>query len=192
MKLYIKNMVCERCKMVVADLLAQLDLHAHSLVLGEVDLLEQRLSSVQMDALRHRLEALGFELVDDKKSRLIERIKLAMLALVDAMIAARGGLDKPRLSDYLAQQLHQSFSQLSHLFSAVEGLTLEQYFIRLKIEKAKELLVYDELSLSEIADWLGYSSVAHLSSQFKKITGMPPSQFKQLRDARQRLALDQL
>ena len=188
MKLYIKNMVCDRCKLAVNNVLDDMALQPVSVQLGEVDLGDHELLDAQLEDFRGRIEALGFELINDRKSRLIESIKKHIIALV----RERDELEKVKLSDYLGEELHHDYTYLSNLFSAVEGVTIEQYFIHQKIERAKELLVYDELSLTEIAYRLGYSSLAHLSRQFKKVTGMTPSYFRQLRDARQRQPLDKL
>jgi AraC-like DNA-binding protein len=188
MKLLIKNMVCDRCKMAIEAVLAELDLVPASVQLGEVDLGELTLETEQLELFREKIEALGFELINDRKSRQIEAIKKAVIELVQQPEAP----EKLKLSAYLSARLHHDYSHLSNLFSTVEGVTIEQYFINQKIEKTRELLVYDELTLTEIADRLGYSSVAHLSRQFKKITGMTPSQFKQLRDGRQRRSLDKV
>lgn len=188
MKLYIKNMVCDRCKLAVNQVLDEMALKPLSVQLGEVDLGETELEDARLNDFRQRIEALGFELINDRKSRLIESIKKHIIALV----REHEQLEKVRLSDYLGEQLHHDYTYLSNLFSAVEGVTIEQYFIHQKIERAKELLVYDELSLTEIAYTLGYSSLAHLSRQFKKVTGMTPTQFRRLRDPRQRQPLDKL
>ena len=153
-------------------------------MLGEVTL-EEEITGAQKQQLRERLEKEGFELIDDKKTRIIERIKQALIKRVGEDLEE----SSDRLSDYLTTQLHLDYTYLSHLFSSVEGMTIEKYFIAQKIERAKELLVYDELSLSEIAFKLGYSSVQHLSTQFKKITGLTPSHFKQI-GAERRKPLD--
>jgi AraC-like DNA-binding protein len=188
MKILIKNMVCDRCKMAIEDVLAELELVPTSVQLGEVDLGETILDGEQLEQFREKIEPLGFELINDRKTRLIENIKRAVIELVQAPEPP----EKIKLSEYLSSRLFHDYTHLSNLFSTVEGVTIEQYFINQKIEKTRELLVYDELTLTEIADRLGYSSVAHLSRQFKKITGMTPSQFKQLRDGRQRKALDKI
>ena len=188
MKILIKNMVCDRCILAIEDVLAQLDLSARSVQLGEMDLGEAKLEGEQLEQFQKKIEALGFELINDKKTRLIENIKAAVIALVQAPEPA----EKVKLSEYLSRRLFHDYTHLSNLFSTVEGVTIEQYCINQKIEKTRELLVYDELTLTEIAHRLGYSSVAHLSRQFKKITGMTPSQFRQLRDGRQRLSLDKV
>ena len=188
MKILIKNMVCDRCNLAIKDVLEELGLTARSIQLGEVDLGETRLEGEQLEQFREKIEALGFELINDKKTQLIENIKKAVITLVQAPEPA----EKIKLSEYLSSRLFHDYTHLSNLFSTVEGVTIEQYFINQKIEKTRELLVYDELTLTEIADRLGYSSVAHLSRQFKKVTGMTPSQFKQLRDGRQRQSLDKV
>jgi AraC-like DNA-binding protein len=188
MKLLIKNMVCDRCKMAIEDVLAEQGLVAVSVHLGEVDLGEIILEGEQLEQFREKIEKLGFGLINDKKSQLIENIKKTVIELVQASEPP----EKIKLSEYISSSLFHDYTHLSNLFSRVEGVTIERYFINQKIEKTRELLVYDELTLTEIADRLGYSSVAHLSRQFKKVTGMTPSQFKQLRDGRQRKALDKI
>ena len=175
--IFIRNMVCNRCIMVVQDTLNKLDIPATSIKLGEVEL-EKALSAEEKSKLAESLTKLGFELIDDKKSRMIEKIKTIIIRLVHH----QENDAKANLSDMLSKELHHDYPYLSNLFSDVEGTTIEKYFIAQKIEKVKELLVYDELSLSEIAFRLNYSSVAHLSSQFKKITGLTPSHFKQIRE----------
>ncbi|MEO6407015.1 MAG: AraC family transcriptional regulator [Ferruginibacter sp.] len=177
MKLYIKNMVCSRCVMVVRSAMEQMDLHVSSIRLGEVEI-EEELSKEKTEQLNRILMSTGFELIDNKKSRLIEKIKNCIVSLVHHSDPEL----KTNLSTYIAEELHQDYNYLSNLFSEVEGTTIEKYFISQRIEKAKELLVYDELSVSEIADRLGYSSVAYLSNQFKKITGFTPSYFKTLKE----------
>lgn len=181
-------MVCDRCRLVIRNQLAEMELSPMSVELGEVDFGEQALDNTTIDTIRKAIEPLGFELIDDKKGRLIERMKKAIIKLAQR----QDGAEKIKLSDYLSQKLHYDYGHLSNLFSSIEGSTIEQYYIRHRIEKAKELLIYDELSLTEIADRLGYSSVAHLSSQFKKMTGMPPRQFKKMRDNSLRQPLDKV
>lgn len=176
MKLYIKNMVCSRCKMVVKSELEKLGLHAVSIALGEVEL-EKECTQTQKQDLLKRLRSLGFDLIDDKKNRTIERIKTILIDLVHT----KNNALQVNLSDYLANDLAQDYSALSNLFSEIEGITIERYFIAQKIERVKELLTYDELTLSEIAIQLQYSNVAHLSNQFKKTTGFTPTYFKQLK-----------
>jgi len=186
MKIYIKNMVCDRCKYVIQNILDEMNIKTLSVALGEVDLGDQTLSDTQLDSFREKIQALGFELISDKKSRLIENIKKHIIAFVQKTEAEK----KVKLSEYLINKLFHDYTYLSNLFSSVEGVTIEQFLIHQKIEKVKELLVYDELTLTEIAYRLGYSSVAHLSRQFKKVTGQTPSQFKSLRDNGQRKSLD--
>jgi AraC-like DNA-binding protein len=180
-------MVCNRCKLIVKNELGQLQLHPLSVNLGEVDIEEQTLSQDELTTINDRLATFGFELIDDRKSRISEQIKTTVINMVHYP------KEETRLkhSEYIAQQLHYDYPYLSRLFSEVEGVTIEQYLISQRIEKVKELLVYDELSLSEIADRLGYSSVAHLSAQFKKITGLTPSFYKNS-DSRSRQELDNI
>lgn len=175
--IYIKNMVCNRCIMVVTDLLQKLGIEARSVKLSEVELTEE-LSDARREELRMALEAVGFELIDNKRSRLIEQVKGTIIDLVQ-----HGGEGlKMKLSDYLNEKIHYDYTYLSNLFSEVENTTIEQYFIAQKVERAKELLVYDELNLNEIADLLNYSSAAHLSAQFKKVTGLTPTHFKRIKE----------
>ena len=181
MKLYIKNMVCSRCKMVVKAEIEKACLQPVSVELGEVELKETP-SEAQLLQLNTALKALGFEMIDNKKIQTIERIKNIIVTLVHHADHD----SKTNLSSYITSQIHQDYNYLSNLFSEVEGTTIEKYFIAHKIEKVKELLVYDELTLSEIADKLGYSSVAYLSNQFKKITGFTPSYFKTLKEHKRR------
>lgn len=184
--LYVKNMVCNRCKLVLRTELEKMGIQPLSIELGEVQL-ENELNAEQKQILGEKLQSLGFDLIDDKKSRLIERIKTLIIELVHQQNSALS----VNLSTYLAEALHSDYAHLSNLFTAVEGTTIEQYFIHQKIERVKELLVYDELSLSEIAFQLNYSSVAHLSNQFKKVTGLSPSHFRQLKE-KKRKALDEV
>ena len=181
MKLYIKNMVCRRCKMAVLSELDKLSLTPLSIELGEVELAGP-ITQEQKQSLSQGLYALGFELIDDKKSKVIERIKNLIVQLVHD----KDNNLKINRSYFLAEQLGQEYSTLSNLFSEVEGTTIEQYFIAQRIEKVKELLMYDELSLSQIAYSLNYSSVAHLSRQFKKSTGFTPTHFKNLKSRKRR------
>ena len=155
----------------------KLGLPIQSIKLGEVEL-KQKLSTPEKEALNEALVTLGFYLIDDKKSQLITRIKTAIVELVHH----RDNDLKMNLSDFLSAELDQDYNYLSNLFSEIEGKTIEKYFIAQKIERIKELLVYDELSLSEIANQLNYSSVAYLSNQFKKVTGLTPSHFKKIRE----------
>lgn len=177
MKLYIKNMVCDRCKMVVKTELQKLGLDPVSVQLGEVEV-AQDLSTVQVDEVKVLLGQFGFELLADRKRQLSEQIKTAIIELVHYPIAPL----RVNLSDYLSEKLGQEYTSLSAVFSECEHNTIEKYFIQQKIEKVKELLTYGEKSLSEIANLLNYSSVAHLSAQFKKVNGQTPSAYKQNTD----------
>ncbi|MBB2949394.1 MULTISPECIES: AraC family transcriptional regulator [Sphingobacterium] len=184
--LYIKNMVCDRCIMVVQSELKKLDIQTENVTLGKVAL-KQELSDDQIKMLNENLLARGFEVIDDKKSQIIEGIKNVIIELVHYQDSET----KNNLSDILSNKLQHDYNYLSNLFSEVESTTIEKYFIAQKIEKVKELLGYDELSLSEIADSLNYSSVAYLSNQFKKVTGLTPSQFKQIKEDK-RTPLDEV
>lgn len=184
--LFIKNMVCDRCILVLQNELDKLGIDVKSIRLGEV-LLVKELTPEDRNALDEILIPLGFQIIDDKKGRMIEKIKNVIIELVHH----QNNDLKENLSDMLSTVLQHDYNYLSNLFSEVEGITIEKYFIAQKIEKVKELLVYDELSLSEIAFRLNYSSVAYLSSQFKKVTGLTPSHFKQIKEEK-RKPLDQL
>jgi regulator with DNA binding domain protein len=175
--IFIKNMVCDRCIMVVQNELEKLGLDAKNIKLGEV-ILSKEITSLEKENLSKTLEPLGFEVIDDKKGRIIEKIKNIIIDLVHHQDSDV----KTNLSDVLSDKLHHDYNYLSNMFSEVEGTTIEKYFIAQKVEKVKELLVYDELSLSEIANRLNYSSVAYLSNQFKKVTGLTPSHFKQIKE----------
>jgi len=186
MKLYIKNMVCNRCIMVVKQELENLGLKHLHVIMGEAELSKQP-SVKQMQQLNSRLLQLGFELLDDQKKKQIEKIKNLLIKKVQT-----GNVEEHfSITEFLTNALHKDYSYLSRLFSEVEGTTVEQYFILQKTEKVKELLVYGEQNLSEISYRLGYSSVAHLSAQFKKVTGLTPSHFKKLGNP-QRKSLDAL
>ena len=168
MKLFIKNMVCPRCILVVRDILRQAGIEASSVVLGEA-VLPAELTAERRKELDEALRAVGFELIDDRRKQTVERVKNTVIELVREKDAAL----RTNLSDYIADRLHQDYGAVSSLFSEIENTTIEQYFIAQKIERVKELLAYGELSLGEIADKLNYSSTAHLSAQFKKVTGFP-------------------
>ncbi len=186
MRLFIKNMVCNRCIMVVKFELEKLGLTPISVELGEVELLEDFKENEKQD-LEIKLQSLGFELLEDKTTITIERVKCLIVDLVHH----QNNELKTNLSSYLSEQLGQDYNTLSNLFSEVQGTTIEHYFIAQKIEKVKELLMYKELTVSEIAIKLNYSDVAHLSNQFKKITGVTPTHFKQLKE-NNRLQIDGL
>lgn len=181
MKLYIKNMVCSRCKMVVKSVFENMGINPIAVELGEVEL-KNDIDESQKHELLKSLRAIGFDLIDDRKSKAIDKIKTLIIDLVQN----KNNDLKSNLSDYLSQQLHQDYNTLSNLFSEVENTTIEKYFINQKIEKVKELIIYDELSLSEIAYSLNYSSVSHLSNQFKKITGFSPTYFKSIKSVKRR------
>lgn len=176
MKLFVKNMVCNRCIMVVRSEMEKLGFTLLSVSLGEVEVKENP-TPEQVKKIDSILESLGFKLIDDKRSRLIEQIKTAIVELVHY----KNNQTDINLSDYLSEHLHHDYNYISNLFSEVEGITIEKYFIAQKIEKVKELLVYDELTLSQIASDLNYSSTAYLSNQFKKITGLTPTHFKAIK-----------
>jgi AraC-like DNA-binding protein len=152
-----------------------------SIVLGEVDI-EENLNKKQHEDLNHQLKNLGFEIIDDKKSRLIEKIKNSIITIIHHQPEKI----QINLSKNLSEQLTMDYSAISQLFSQIEGTTIEQYYISQKIERVKELIVYDELSLKEIAFQLGYSSIAYLSNQFKKVTGLTPTHFKALKESKRR------
>ncbi len=174
--LHVKNMVCDRCSLFIKDILRQLHIPFHKVQIGEVHLATE-LKENQKQLLLERLRASGLELVETRLNQLVAKAK----GLI--MRKARNEVAEPeknqKLSFYLTQHLNLDYFYLSRLFSSVEGRTIENYFIEQRIEKAKELLVYDQMNLSEIAYQLDYSSAAHLSSQFKKTTGLTPSYFKQ-------------
>jgi AraC family transcriptional regulator len=173
MKLYIKNMVCQRCILSVEQILQQNNITAKNTRLGEVELNEP-LSTEKLNDLSTALQQVGFELLDDQKTQQIEKIKNLLIQKVQ-----EGEMEEHfSVSRFLSSEIFKDYSNLSKLFSEVEGITIEQFFILQKIEKAKEWLVYNELSLSQIALQLGYSSTQHLSAQFKRITGMTPTEFK--------------
>jgi PAS domain S-box-containing protein len=176
MKLYIKYMVTRRCKLIVQATLDQLGLAYSVVELGEVEL-NEAFTAEQRDQLKIALLLSGLELMDDKKAILIEKIKTLVLNMVEYTDSP----SKLKNSEYISKKLDYDYNYLSNLFSQMTGSTIEQYLILQRIEKVKELLLYDELSLSQIAYKLHYSSVAHLSNQFKKVTGLTPTFFKQLK-----------
>ncbi|WP_219932478.1 helix-turn-helix domain-containing protein [Perlabentimonas gracilis] len=178
-KLYIKFMVSLRCKLMVKEELKKLGIKYVAVDLGVVEILED-ITPEQRMQLKANLHRTGLELLDDKRSILIERIK----NVVVEMIHYSEELPKVNYSDYISEKLGYDYTYLSNIFSEVKGITLQQYIIIHRIEKVKELLLYDELNLTEISYRLQYSSVAHLSTQFKKITGLTPSFFKQLKQKR--------
>ncbi len=172
-------MVSNRCKIVVKEELKKLGLHFMVVDLGEVEIMED-ISDDQREQLQQALLVSGLELMDDKKSIMIEKIKNIIIEMVhhsDEMI-------KTNFSDYLVSKLDYDYTYLANLFSEVQGTTIANFLILHKVERIKELIIYDELNISEIAWKMNYSSVAHLSSQFKKVTGLSPSHFKQLKEKR--------
>lgn len=186
MKYFVKNMVCPRCIMAVRGIFQEINYAPTEVTLGEVETAEP-VSPEELPTLLEKLTSYGFELIDDSKSLLIERIK----TLIIELIHYRKDDLKVNYSDFIAANLGKDYHYLSKLFSDVTGTTIEKYIISQKIERVKELLVYDEHSLSQIAYELGYSSVAHLSAQFKKVTGLTPGHFKQIGNNK-RKPLDQL
>lgn len=184
----VKNMVCRRCVLAIEDILQSESIDFHKVVIGEIHL-HSGLSENQEERLKKRLLKIGFELFDNRTNAIIERIKNIVLK------RARNEMNeddrKIKLSHYLSDTLNHEYTYLSSLFSSVEGRTIENYFIEQRIEKAKELIIYDQLTLSEIASEMEYSSVAHLSRQFKKTTGLTPSHFKKIGNIK-RKALDSI
>jgi AraC-like DNA-binding protein len=179
MKLHIKYMVSSRCKMVVKEELDKLGLHYVVLELGLVDVMED-LTEVERDQLKYGLSKAGLELMNDRKAILVEKTKTAIIELVHYSES----LPKMSHSEYLSRKVGYDYTYLANLFSEVKGITIQQFFINHKVEKIKELLLYGELSLKEISYQLDYSSVAHLSNQFKKTTGLCPSFYKQMQENR--------
>lgn len=179
-------MVCDRCKLAVKAELDRFDIPYQQIELGEV-VLPAKPDEGKIQQFEKAIRDIGFELIEDKTARTISAIKGAVLKFVREEASNR----KLKFSAFLSDQLHKDYNHLSHLFSDVEGTTIEQYLILQKIERVKELLVYDELSLSEISHELGYSSVQHLSNQFKKVTGLTPSHFKKVKENK-RTALDKI
>jgi len=172
-------MVSNRCKMAVKEELKKLGLHFIVVDLGEVEIMET-ITASQRESLKASLIDSGLELMDDKRAVLIEKIKNTIIEMVhhsDEMI-------KTNFSDYLSAKLNHDYTYLANLFSEVQGTTIEHFIINHKIERIKELIIYDELNITEIAWKMNYSSVAHLSNQFKKVTGLSPTHFKQLKDKR--------
>lgn len=186
--LHIKNMVCNRCVRVVKEELQKLGVDVLSVTLGEAVVAEKS-GGPDREVIRKKLLENGFDLVDDKRAKTIEKIKNVIIALV------HHNEDEEEMtgnySDYIANAVNADYHYLSNLFSSIEGITIEKYIIQQKIERVKELLKYDELTLSEIAYKMGYSSVAHLSNQFKKVTGLSASEYKRLKD-QERKPLDEI
>ncbi len=172
-------MVSNRCKLAVKLELKRLGLHFIVVDLGEVEIMEE-LTSGQLDMLKTGLLSSGLELMDDKKAVLIEKIKSTIIE----MVHHSAEISKLNFSDYISEKLNHDYTYLANLFSEVQGTTIEHFIIAHKVERIKELIIYNELNITEIAYKMNYSSVAHLSNQFKKVTGLSPSHFKNLKDKR--------
>jgi len=186
MKLFIRNMVSIRCKMIVRQELEKLGLKHNIVELGEVEI-TGKLSGEKHEQLNAALHKAGLELMDDKRAMLIEKIKNVIIE----MVHYSDELPETNFSDYLSEKLNLDYTYMSNMFSEVKGITIEHFIMAHKIEKVKELIIYDELSLTEISLKLHYSSVAHLSNQFKKITGLTPTFFKSMKHKR-RISLENL
>ena len=176
--LYIKNMVCNRCIKVVEEELMKLGLRVNNIKLGEVNI-ETDDNAFPLKKIKDSLSKNGFELIDDINVKIIEKMKVLIINKIHFSNKETG---KINFSKYLSKEIGKNYSHLSSLFSSKEGITIEKFIIHQKIEKVKELLTYNELTLSEIAYSAGYSSVQHLSNQFKQVTGMSPSNFKKLKE----------
>jgi AraC-like DNA-binding protein len=176
MKIFIKNMVSNRCKIVVKEILRELDLHFIVVDFGEVEIMEN-IATEQREILNSKLLECGLEIMDDKKSILIEKIKSIIINLI---LHTEENI-KVNFSFYLSEKLNHNYTYLANLFSEVQGITIEHFIINHKVEKIKELMIYSDLTITEIAYKMNYSSVAHLSTQFKKVTGLSPSHFKNLK-----------
>jgi AraC-like DNA-binding protein len=181
LKIFIKYMVSARCKLAVKEELKKLGLHFMLVELGEVDIMEE-ITSTQRELLKVGLLSSGLELIDDKRAILIEKIKSTIIQ----MVHHTDELIKTNFSDFLGDKLNHDYTYLANIFSEVQGTTIEQFIISHKIERIKELIIYDELNITEIAWKMNYSSVSHLSNQFKKVTGLTPSHFKKLKEKRRR------
>lgn len=186
-KLVIKNMVCPRCVEAVRNVARELNLDPLYVSLGELILDKDSMSETELEKLDKSLEELGFKRIDERRSQMIQKIKSVVIRHIHH---ADGGV-KNNWSDLIGKEIPYEYSYISNLFSQVEGITLEQFIIRQKIEKVKELLFYDEMNLGEIAWQMGYSSPSYLNSQFKKVTGMTPGEFRKLHQ-NQRKSLDEL
>jgi YesN/AraC family two-component response regulator len=185
-KLFIKNMVCQRCILTVESILARHQVENSKVVLGEVDLTEP-LGEQKLNDIKSDLKQVGFEVIETRVTKIIEDIKKLVLKYFEDQESEK----KLKLSSFITNQIHYDYSYLSDLFSSIEGITIEQYFIMQRIEKVKELMVYEQLSLTEISYQTGFSSVHHLSTQFKKLTGLSPSHFKKIA-VQKRKSIDKL
>jgi len=185
-KIHIKNMVCQRCVMTVENIINDLNLPFNKVLLGKVELVEKP-TETELNNIQKALNNVGFELIDTRVNKIVEDIKQAIMEYLGL------GMDSQnlKLSSFMTSKISYDYSYLSDLFSSIEGKTIEQFFILQRIEKVKELLVYDQLSLTEISYQTGFSSVHHLSSQFKNVTGLTPSHFKKI-GAEKRKSLDAL
>ena len=181
MKLFVKYMVSNRCKLAVKEELKKMGLHFIVVDLGEVEIMEE-LTFEQREQLQGGLSGSGLELMDDKRAMLIEKVQ----NVITEMIHHSEEIPKVNYSDYISRKLNYDYTYISNLFSEVKGITIQQYIIINKIERVKELIVYDELNLTEISYRMHYSSVAHLSNQFKKVTGFTPTHYKNLKDKHRR------
>lgn len=179
MKLFIKYMVSQRCKMMVKEELKKMGLHYMVVDLGEVEIMET-LQDTQWQSLKEALKVSGLELMDDKRTILIEKI----IHVIMEMIHGSEDLPVVNYSSHISEKLNYDYTYLSNLFTEIKGITIQQFIILHKIERIKELIIYDEFNITEIAWKMNYSSVAHLSNQFKKITGFSPTHFKQLKQKR--------
>lgn len=182
-KLLIKNMVCPRCILTVESILQRQHIPVAGVAMGEVDLKES-ISEQQLSSIGQELKKVGFELIETRLNKIVEDIKQIILGHINDL----SGEKDIKLSALITAKLHYEYSYLSDLFSSVEGITIEQFYIQNRIEKVKELIVYEELSLTEIAWQTGFSSVHHLSAQFKKVTGLTPSHFKKLGSGKRKIA----
>ena len=186
MKIFIKNMVSNRCKMLVMSELEKLEIEYNTILLGEAELTEKP-SAIKYEELKTALQKWDFELLDDRKAILVERIKTVIIEMVH--IANK--FPDTNYSEYISKKLLHDYTYLSNIFSEVENITIEHFIISHKIEKAKELLLYNEFTITEIAAKLNYSNVAHLSNQFKKVTGYTPTFFKAMKN-KSRTSLDDI
>ena len=185
--LHIKNMVCNRCIKVVKEELEKLGLIVNHINLGEAAIYSEN-KNIPFEEIKKFLSENGFELIDDKNAKLIERIKVL---IINKVHHSKNDLEKFNFSEFISKETGMNYNHLSSLFSSLQGTTIEKFIIHQKIEKVKELLAYDELTLSEISYRLGYSSVQHLSNQFKQVTGLNPSFFKKLKEQK-RTPIDQV
>lgn len=188
MKLLVKNMVCHRCVLAVENILRSEKISFNTIVYGEIDLADE-ITEEQKLYLGQKLESIGFALIENRNAALVENIKQLVVKIARNETGELDG--RVKLSAYISGYINHEYTYLSSLFSSIEGRTIENYFIEQRIEKAKELLVYGQLTLSQIAFDLAYSSVAHLSAQFKKITGLTPTYFREVGVAK-RIALDEI